>query len=95
MTLAQLNAMPEGRLRSELGRCCGSARWVEEIAHRRPFADTAALETAAAEVWRVPQEAYLSSRSKQQNGGMGGARMWIAFSSSFERTAMDVRAQHI
>ena len=49
--LSRLNSLPADAAREELRRCCGSARWVEAMAARRPFSDPAALYAAADEVW--------------------------------------------
>ncbi|HEY9723886.1 MAG TPA: 2-oxo-4-hydroxy-4-carboxy-5-ureidoimidazoline decarboxylase [Oscillatoriaceae cyanobacterium] len=50
MTLDELNALPEARLREALQRCCGAARWVDGMTARRPFASLATLVAAADEV---------------------------------------------
>jgi len=48
---ALLNGLPERAYRDALRRCCGSARWVEGMLARRPFADDAAVHAAAEELW--------------------------------------------
>jgi 2-oxo-4-hydroxy-4-carboxy-5-ureidoimidazoline decarboxylase len=42
-----LNDLPLTAARSALARCCGSARWVEAMLARRPFADTPQLLAAS------------------------------------------------
>jgi OHCU decarboxylase len=51
MTLAELNALPSERAQSLLMDCCGSARWAETVAARRPYANTEALHKSADSVW--------------------------------------------
>jgi 2-oxo-4-hydroxy-4-carboxy-5-ureidoimidazoline decarboxylase len=46
-----LNALPSDEARQTLTRCCGSARWVEAMLGRRPFASSAALHAAAEAIW--------------------------------------------
>ena len=48
---AVVNAAAEGEAQAMLLRCCGSARWAERVAARRPFASDEALFRAAAEEW--------------------------------------------
>lgn len=47
MTLDELNDLPEEELRRQLHACCGSRRWVENVAFERPFDDIEALHRAA------------------------------------------------
>ena len=51
MDLAALNALPDDEAQAALAACCGSPRWAAAMAGHRPFADLAALEAAAEEVW--------------------------------------------
>jgi 2-oxo-4-hydroxy-4-carboxy-5-ureidoimidazoline decarboxylase len=51
VTLAELNALPPAEAETRLRACCGSRRWVSELAARRPFADAEALLAAADAVW--------------------------------------------
>jgi 2-oxo-4-hydroxy-4-carboxy-5-ureidoimidazoline decarboxylase len=44
-----LNELSIEAARDALERCCGAGRWVDAMLGRRPFASTAALQTAAAE----------------------------------------------
>lgn len=47
MTLEELNELREDELRQQLFACCGSKRWVERVAFRRPYVDAQALHEAA------------------------------------------------
>jgi OHCU decarboxylase len=51
VTLEEFNALPDDRVRKELDRCCGSARWTAGMSGRRPFRDVEQLLAAADEVW--------------------------------------------
>ena len=50
--LARLNEATPQAARASLLRCCGSSRWAEEMADRRPFSDADALLEAAATLWQ-------------------------------------------
>jgi 2-oxo-4-hydroxy-4-carboxy-5-ureidoimidazoline decarboxylase len=52
MDLQALNHLDEAEACGSLLRCCGAARWAEQMAARRPFADTSELRRAAEDVWR-------------------------------------------
>jgi len=56
MTLAELNALPPEAARAELLRCCGCARWAEDVAGARPFGDKAALLAASDAAWSATGE---------------------------------------
>lgn len=57
MTLDQLNSLPPNAVSGELGKCCGSGRWVEAMMKRRPFSTFDELCTIADEVWwKLPPE---------------------------------------
>src|SRR6516165_7350263 len=47
----RLNAATREQAASALLRCCGSARWVERVLARRPFASLAELQAVAKEAW--------------------------------------------
>lgn len=47
MTIEELNALPGEEAQAALERCCGSARWIELMIARRPYADRQALWLAA------------------------------------------------
>jgi len=49
--LQRLNEMSEGEAREKLLAVCGSARWVDGMTARRPFASSDSLYAAADEVW--------------------------------------------
>jgi 2-oxo-4-hydroxy-4-carboxy-5-ureidoimidazoline decarboxylase len=51
VTLDDLNNLPEAEAIAELTKCCGAHRWVNKVAHRRPYRDAADLLAAADEVW--------------------------------------------
>ncbi len=51
-TLAWLNSLPDAEARAELLKCCGSSRWAEGVAARRPFRSVEELEEEADRVWR-------------------------------------------
>lgn len=51
MSLAWLNALDPAAARAELLRCCGSVSWASRMAAARPFADEAALVSAADVIW--------------------------------------------
>ena len=46
MTLSELNALDGPGARAEFLRCCGSARWADQMAAGRPYADSAKLYDA-------------------------------------------------
>jgi 2-oxo-4-hydroxy-4-carboxy-5-ureidoimidazoline decarboxylase len=50
-SLAELNALAESDARAEFLKCCGSHRWADAMAARRPFADNASLAAAADDLW--------------------------------------------
>jgi OHCU decarboxylase len=49
--LTRLNSLPPAEARAELLKCCGSSRWAEGVAARRPFRTAAELFEAADLVW--------------------------------------------
>ncbi len=49
--LRRLNALPDGQARAALLGCCGSSRWAQLVAERRPFPSLADLASAADAVW--------------------------------------------
>jgi allantoinase len=49
--LGRLNALGEAEARGELLRCCGSKRWAEQMAARRPFTSIDDLLATADAVW--------------------------------------------
>ncbi len=57
--LRRLNALPDQEARMELLSCCGSRRWAARVSSGRPYADNAALLTAADVAWDAATEADL------------------------------------
>lgn len=57
MTLGEFNALPAGRAREELLRCCGCARWAGAVLASRPFKDKRALLDASDAAWAETGEA--------------------------------------
>lgn len=57
--LRRLNALPDQEARMELLSCCGSRRWAARVSSGRPYADNAALLTAADVAWNAATEADL------------------------------------
>ena len=49
--LERFNGLPEAAAVAELLAVCHSRRWAERVADGRPYADLAALQAAADEVW--------------------------------------------
>jgi 2-oxo-4-hydroxy-4-carboxy-5-ureidoimidazoline decarboxylase len=52
VTLAELNALPREGAAELLVACCGSARWVERVIARRPYATLGELIELSDDVWR-------------------------------------------
>lgn len=69
-----LNAATPGEARALLMRCCGSARWVEAMLARRPFASLDDLHAAAAELWDglAPGDWLEAFRHHPRIGDVGG-----------------------
>ena len=55
----RLNALSGDEARAGFLRTCGCARWAEEMAGARPFADEEAIFGAALEKWRIATRAEL------------------------------------
>ena len=51
MTLAEFNTLPASQAEALLVDCCGSSRWAEGVASRRPYETADALHKAADSVW--------------------------------------------
>lgn len=51
MTLDQLNALPSTSAEAEFLKCCGSARWAQEMTEARPFASETQIFDRANEIW--------------------------------------------
>jgi 2-oxo-4-hydroxy-4-carboxy-5-ureidoimidazoline decarboxylase len=52
LSIAELDAMPEGAAAALLAECCGSSRWVRAMVARRPFGRRERVRSAAEEIWR-------------------------------------------
>ena len=50
--IGKLNRLSAGEARAALLACCGSTRWVSEVAALRPFWDVGQLLNIAGRVWR-------------------------------------------
>lgn len=62
MTLDELNRLPAPELHAAFERCCGAARWVRAMVAARPFADAAALQSAAERAFSaLDPEAWLEA----------------------------------
>ena len=69
-----LNALPGASAQAELLRCCGSLRWSQAMAARRPYGGEAALFEAAAGEWDALSPAdWLEAFSKHPRIGDAGA----------------------
>jgi OHCU decarboxylase len=76
---AVLNAMAMEDARRALGRCCGSARWVEGMLARRPFSSEDELDACADAVWAVLGRAdYLEAFAQHPAIGTSTASAWSA-----------------
>jgi 2-oxo-4-hydroxy-4-carboxy-5-ureidoimidazoline decarboxylase len=51
MTLNELNALPGAQAEEELLKCCGSQRWAQAVASRRPFKSREDLHRTAEIEW--------------------------------------------
>lgn len=70
LTLAELNACPSERTESELLACCGSLRWAQRMARRRPFEDAEELFAVADFLWgELAPEDWLEAFSKHPRIG--------------------------
>jgi OHCU decarboxylase len=70
-----LNELPEEEAAGELLAVCHSRRWAKEVAAGRPYADEAALQRAADEVWTaLGPEDWLEAFAAHPRIGEGGGR---------------------
>jgi 2-oxo-4-hydroxy-4-carboxy-5-ureidoimidazoline decarboxylase len=80
---ARVNASSAAAASELLRRCCGSARWVERMVARRPFASMADLHAAADEVWSGLERAdYLEAFEHHPRLGADPARLRERFATS-------------
>ena len=56
MTLAELNNLPPAALKDALTKCCGAARWVEQMAAAFPVKDKQQLLDDAERIWLACSE---------------------------------------
>ena len=69
-TLAELNACPAEQAEAALLACCGSFRWAQRMAQRRPFEDAEELLAVADVIWReLAPEDWLEAFSKHPRIG--------------------------
>jgi OHCU decarboxylase len=62
MNLVTLNSWNEATAREAFLRCCGSRRWAQQMAARRPFTSEAELIETARQVWRaLPRADWLEA----------------------------------
>lgn len=82
--LGRLNALPRKEAREALRKCCGSARWAEEMVEARPFQDRDALFQAATQIWNgLTREDWLEAFShhprigdRKLEGAGSGTKDW-------------------
>jgi OHCU decarboxylase len=71
--LDRWNALPQEEAASELLAVCHSRRWAEQVAAGRPYADLAALQKAADEVWTgLDADDWLEAFEAHPRIGEGG-----------------------
>ena len=73
--LERFNGLPEEAAVAELLAVCHSRRWAERVAAGRPYADLAALQAAAEEVWTGldPADWLEAFKAHPRIGEAGGA----------------------
>jgi OHCU decarboxylase len=97
--LTRLNSLPAAEARAELLKCCGSLRWAEGVAARRPFRSAEELFEVAEHVWweLSPEDWLEAFRGHPKIGERkaaaevsGGARRW---SEAEQARARDASAE--
>ena len=75
LTLDRFNELPEDKAVAELLAVCHSRRWAEAVAAGRPYADVAALQRAADEIWTGlgPEDWLEAFEAHPRIGERGGA----------------------
>ena len=75
LTLDRFNELPEDKAVAELLAVCHSRRWAEAVAAGRPYADVAALQQAADEIWTGlgPEDWLEAFEAHPRIGERGGA----------------------
>jgi OHCU decarboxylase len=103
LSVAELNAMPEGQAKKVLADCCGASEWVSRMLSRRPFRSRAAVLSAADEIWESLgppdwREAFSShprigERKSVAPQSARGAAWAAGEQSGVEQAREEVRAQ--
>lgn len=94
---ARLNDLSPDAAERELRRCCGSERWVREMAARRPIAsDTALLEAADSIWWDLEpadwREAFAAHpRIGERDGGAWSAEEQAGMNEASRRLEAEIR----
>ena len=74
LTLDRFNQLPEDEAVAELLAVCHSRRWASAVAAGRPYADVAALQRAADEVWTgLDPDDWLEAFAAHPRIGEGGS----------------------
>jgi 2-oxo-4-hydroxy-4-carboxy-5-ureidoimidazoline decarboxylase len=80
---ARLNAATREEVAAALLRCCGSARWVERVLARRPFASLAELHAVAGDAWiGLDRGDYLEAFAHHPRLGADPARLRERFATA-------------
>jgi OHCU decarboxylase len=89
--LDRWNELPQAEAAAELLAVCHSRRWAEAVAAGRPYADLAALQAAADEVWTgLGPDDWLeafAAHPRIGQGGSGGPPGWSPGGSGGGRSA--------
>jgi OHCU decarboxylase len=88
MRLDELNALTHKAAVRAFERCCGSTRWAEQMASRRPFSTIDSLDDTADDLWRSLDPAdwlqafgahpRIGDRSDETNAPAGETTAWSA-----------------
>src|SRR5215208_4986424 len=96
--IGKLNRLPAEEARAALLACCGSTRWVSEVAALRPFWDVGQLLNIGGRVWReLGREDWLEAfrahpkigESRPQRETSAEARAWSEGEQARARAASD------
>jgi OHCU decarboxylase len=92
MRLPELNALDHAAAVTEFLRCCGSARWAEQMAAARPFADIESMARTADSVWaRLSVVDYLEAFAAHPRIGERAGPAWSTQEQSGVTDAMRER----
>ncbi len=93
--LPSLNGLPQKEATEAFLRCCGSKRWAQGMAARRPFKDEAALLAAADEVWQaLSKDDFLEAFSHHPRiGGKDALRARFAATRDWAQSEQAAAAQ--